>query len=46
MDSLRERLPKRVEPINHDLRRKAGFTDEELAYHEKLRDSFMIKRND
>ena len=41
MDSLRERLPKRVEPLNHDLRRKAGFTDEELAYYERLRDSFM-----
>lgn len=41
MDSLRERLPKRVEPLNHELRRKAGFTDEELAYYERLRESFM-----
>lgn len=41
MDSLRSRLPKRVEPLNHVLRGKAGFTDEEIQYYEKLRLDFM-----
>ncbi len=41
MDSLRQRLPKRVEPLNHDLRRKAGFTEEEIIYHENLRLDFL-----
>lgn len=41
MNSLRERLPKRVEPLNRDLRIKAGFTDEEIAYYEYLRQDFL-----
>lgn len=41
MDSLRIRLPKRIEPLNHDLRKKAGFTEEEIAYYETLRLDFL-----
>lgn len=41
MDSLRLRLPKRVEPINRDLRTKAGFTEPEIEYYEKLRLDFL-----
>ncbi|QDK37769.1 DUF455 family protein [Bdellovibrio sp. NC01] len=41
MDSLRTRLPKRVEPINRVLRGKAGFTDEEIQYYENLRLDFL-----
>lgn len=41
MNSLRMRLPKRVEPLNHELRIKAGFTEEEIIYHEKLRLDFL-----
>jgi hypothetical protein len=41
MDSLRSRLPKRIEPINHDLRRKAGFTEAEIIYQEELRLDFL-----
>lgn len=41
MNDLRIRLPKRVEPINTDLRRKAGFTDEEIAYYQNLRLDFI-----
>lgn len=44
MDSLRARLPKRIEPINHILRGKAGFTDEEIQYYEKLRLDFLTPR--
>lgn len=43
MGDLRVRLPKRVEPINRDLRRKAGFTEEEIVYHEWLRLDFLDK---
>ena len=42
MASLRERLPKRVEKVNRDLRLQAGFTLEEIAYYEKLREEFLI----
>lgn len=42
MGALRERLPKRVEKINRDLRRRAGFTESELDYYEKLREEFLI----
>lgn len=41
MNSLRQRLPKRVEPVNRDLRQKAGFTDLEIDYHEELRLDFL-----
>lgn len=41
MDSLRIRLPKRIEPINRVLRGKAGFTEEEIQYYENLRLDFL-----
>lgn len=41
MTSLRHRLPKRLEPINRDLRRKAGFTEAEILYQEELRLDFL-----
>lgn len=41
MDSLRTKLPKRVEPINRDLRSKAGFSKEEITYYEELRLDFL-----
>lgn len=41
MEDLRGRLPKRVEPVNKVLRRKAGFTDEEIQYYENLRLDFL-----
>lgn len=41
MDSLRQRLPKRVEPLNRDLRMKAGFSEEEIQYYENLRLDFL-----
>jgi uncharacterized ferritin-like protein (DUF455 family) len=41
MDSLRTKLPKRVEPINRELRGKAGFSDEEIHYYENLRLDFL-----
>lgn len=42
MASLRERLPKRVEKVNRDLRQQAGFTLQEIEYYEKLREEFLI----
>lgn len=41
MDDLRLRLPKRVEPVHRALRLKAGFSEEEIAYYEKLRQDFL-----
>lgn len=41
MNSLRKRLPKRVEPVNRLLRSQAGFTDEEILYFENLRLDFL-----
>ncbi len=41
MDSLRVRLPKRVEPIHRELRTKAGFTESEIRYYEELRMDFL-----
>lgn len=41
MDSLRKRLPKRIEPLNHDLRIKAGFSEEEILYCQNLRLDFL-----
>lgn len=41
MDALRLRLPKRVEPVNHDLRLKAGFSEEEILYFQNLRLDFL-----
>lgn len=43
MNRLRAVLPKRINPINHELRQKSGFTPEEIVYLEKLRESFLEK---
>ncbi len=42
MQNIREQLPKRVEKVNRELRRKAGFTELEMDYYEKLREEFLI----
>ncbi|MBV2167821.1 MAG: ferritin-like domain-containing protein [Bdellovibrio sp.] len=44
MDSLRQRLPKRIEPLNKGLRLKAGFTEAEIQYFENLRQDFLKPR--
>lgn len=41
MAALRKRLPKRVEPLNRDLRLQAGFTEDEIQFCEKLRLDFL-----
>lgn len=41
MNSLRQILPKRVEPVNRDLRLKAGFSEDEIQYFENLRLDFL-----
>ncbi len=43
MNKLRHVLPKRVGQVNHDLRKRAGFTPKEITYLEKLRESFLEK---
>lgn len=43
MNRLRGALPKRINPINFELRKKAGFTDEEIQYLQQLRESFLEK---
>lgn len=43
MKDLRWSLPKRMEPINVELRRKAGFSDLEIKYLQELRESFLEK---
>ncbi|MEN0059822.1 MAG: DUF455 family protein [Bdellovibrio sp.] len=41
MTSLRQRLPKRVEPIHRELRSQAGFSAAEIRYLEDLRLDFI-----
>jgi uncharacterized ferritin-like protein (DUF455 family) len=41
MEKLRWVLPRRMEPINRDLRRQAGFEDFEIDYLEKFRSRFF-----
>lgn len=43
MNRLRGVLPRRISPINHDLRKKSGFNTEEIQYLERLRESFLEK---
>ncbi len=43
MNKLRAVLPKRINPINHLLRKKSGFSDDEIKYLEILRESFLEK---
>lgn len=45
MNRLRAVLPKRISPLNHDLRKRAGFTEEEINYLESLRLSFLEKES-
>lgn len=41
MNRLRSVLPKRINPINHELRKKSGFSKNEIEYLEELRQSFL-----
>lgn len=43
MNHLRGVLPKRVTPLNIELRKKAGFTENEINYLQNLRLSFLDK---
>jgi uncharacterized ferritin-like protein (DUF455 family) len=45
MESLRMKLPKRMEKINRELRRKAGFTENEIDCCEAYRESILPTRN-
>ncbi|MFN3697383.1 MAG: DUF455 family protein [Pseudobdellovibrio sp.] len=45
MTNLRGILPKRIEPINKELRKKSGFSDLEIEFLENLRLSFLDKNN-
>jgi uncharacterized ferritin-like protein (DUF455 family) len=41
LEGFRYRIPKRIEKISRDFRRKAGFTEAELDYLESLRESII-----
>ena len=43
MERLKNNLPSRIEPININLRKAAGFTEEEVTFMQKYRDSLLIK---
>lgn len=45
MEALRLKLPKRMEKINRDLRRKAGFTEQEIDYCEVYRESILPQQS-
>ena len=45
MNKLRGVLPKRVTPINKELRELAGFTPNEIMYLNQLRNSFLDKES-
>lgn len=45
MNKLRGVLPKRIGQINHELRQRGGFTEKEIFYLEKLRESFLEKES-
>ena len=45
MNKLRGVLPKRINPINRELREKSGFTPSEIEYLENLRDSFLVRES-
>lgn len=45
MDKLRAILPKRINPVAVELRKKAGYTNGEISYLLKLRESFFDKDN-
>lgn len=41
LEKFRYRIPKRIEKLSHELRRKAGFSEKELQYLENLRNSIV-----
>lgn len=41
MKALYSRLPRRFEKLNHELRRRAGFTEAEILFCEEIRDSYL-----
>lgn len=43
MDRLLKTLPRRFEPLAVELRKKAGFTDEELIYLQQIRSNLIKK---
>ncbi len=45
MNRLRGILPKRINPIQPELRKKGGFTQSEIEYLEDLRKSFLEKES-
>lgn len=45
MWKLRTQLPKRIEHLNLDLRKKAGFTEGELVVAQSIREDFLKPRN-
>lgn len=45
MDRLRGVLPKRIGQVNHELRERAGFTEKEIFYLERLREAFLEKES-
>lgn len=42
LERLRFQLPKRIEKINFELRRQAGFSESEIESLQKLRESFLV----
>ncbi|MFP5519755.1 MAG: DUF455 family protein [Bdellovibrionia bacterium] len=42
MIQISTKVPKRVENINHEVRKRAGFTESEIYFMEKLREWFLI----
>lgn len=46
MIRLLDKIPKRVENLNHDLRKKAGFSEDEIAALEELRRWFLIPKHE
>ncbi|HEY8271952.1 MAG TPA: DUF455 family protein [Pseudobdellovibrionaceae bacterium] len=44
MEALRMKLPKRMEKINRELRRQAGFTEQEIDYCEVYRKSILPQK--
>ena len=41
LEKFRYRIPKRIEKLSHELRKKAGFSEIELQYLESLRNSIL-----
>lgn len=43
ISNLRGRLPKRIEPINYELRKKSAFTESEIEQLNFLRESYLVR---